>query len=88
MNIKRLLDTEIGRFCISAILGIGLASLFNKACKDKNCIIFNGPVITEFEGKVYKHGEKCYTYSLNPSKCDSTKRIIDVSDPKETQGSL
>jgi len=83
MNVKRLLDTEIGRVVISAILGLGLASLFNKVCKDKNCIVFNGPIITEFEGKVYKHGEKCYTYSLNPAKCDSTKRIIDVSDPNE-----
>jgi hypothetical protein len=85
MNVKRLLDTEIGRFFISAILGLGLASLFNKVCKDKNCIVFNGPVLSEFEGKIYKHGEKCYKYSLHPSKCDSTKRVIDVSDPNENK---
>jgi len=81
MNVKRLLDTTLGRFFISAILGFGLATLFNKVCKDKNCITFNGPVLSEFEGKIYKHGEKCYKYSLNPAKCDSTKRIIEVSDP-------
>ena len=86
MNVKRLLDTEIGRFFISAILGLGLASLFNKVCKDKNCITFNGPVLSEFEGKIYKHGEKCYKYSLQSSKCESTKRIIDVSDPNELRG--
>ena len=86
MNVKRLLDTEMGRFFISAILGLGLASLFNKVCKDKNCITFNGPVLSEFEGKIYKHGEKCYKYSLQSSKCESTKRIIDVSDPNEVRG--
>jgi len=86
MNIKRLLDTEMGRVVISAILGLGLASLFNKVCKDKNCIIFNGPVLSEFDGKIYKHGEKCYKYSMQPSKCDKTKRIINVSDPNEQQG--
>jgi hypothetical protein len=86
MNFKRLLDTEMGRFFISAILGLGLASLFNKVCKDKNCITFNGPVLSEFEGKIYKHGEKCYKYSLQSSKCESTKRIIDVSDPNELRG--
>jgi hypothetical protein len=86
MNVKRLLDTEMGRFFISAILGLGLASLFNKVCKDKNCITFNGPVLSEFEGKIYKHGEKCYKYSLQSSKCESTKRIIDVSDPNELRG--
>lgn len=86
MNIKRLLDTEMGRVVISAILGLGLASLFNKVCKDKNCIVFNGPVLSEFDGKIYKHGEKCYKYSMQPSKCDKTKRIINVSDPNEQQG--
>jgi hypothetical protein len=83
MNIKRLLETQIGRVVISAILGLGLASLFNNVCKDKNCLVFNGPILSEFDGKVYKHGEKCYKYSLQPSGCDKTKRIIDVSDPNE-----
>jgi hypothetical protein len=83
MNIKRLLDTGMGRIFISAILGLGLASLFNKVCKDKNCIVFNGPILSEFDGKIYKHGEKCYKYSLHPAKCDRTKRVIDISDPNE-----
>jgi hypothetical protein len=85
MNVKRLLDTPLGHIFISLILGIGLASLFNKVCKDKNCIVFNGPILSEFEGKIYKHGEKCYKYSLNPSKCDSKKRIVDISDPNENK---
>ena len=88
MNVKRLLDTGLGRIFISVILGLGLASLFNKACKDRNCLVFNGPILTEFDGKVYKHGEKCYKYSLNPAKCDSVKRIIDVSDPNEDKGKV
>ena len=81
MNFQRLLNTQIGRFFISVLLGLGLASLFNKACNDKNCIVFNGPVISEFEGKIYRHGDKCYKYSLNPDRCDTTKRVIDISDP-------
>ena len=51
MNFKRLLNTEIGRNLISIVLGIGLAALFRKVCKDKNCLVFNGPVIGEFENK-------------------------------------
>jgi len=83
MNVRRLLDTQLGRNVISILLGLGLASLFNKVCKDKNCIVFNGPVLTEFDGKIYKNGEKCYKYSLQPDKCDTSKRIIDMSDPNE-----
>lgn len=85
MNVQRLLNTEIGRFFISVLLGLGLASLFSKVCNDKNCIVFNGPIISEFDGKIYKHGEKCYKYSLNPDKCDSTKRIINMEDMNNKQ---
>ena len=63
MNFQRLVNTTTGRNIISILLGIGLATLFRRACTDKNCIVFNGPVISEVEGKIFKHGEKCYKYS-------------------------
>lgn len=78
MNFKRLLDTWLGRFFISVLLGLGLATLFRKVCKDKSCIIFNGPVISEIKDKVFKHNEKCYKYKVESAKCDNTKRIIDM----------
>ncbi len=79
-DFKKLLNSGTGKIVISALLGLGLATLFNKVCKDKNCIIFNGPVISDFDDKIYQYGEKCYKYKLNPDKCDPTKRIIDVGD--------
>jgi 3-phosphoglycerate kinase len=80
MNIKRLVDTPTGKIAISIILGLGLASLFRKVCTDKNCIVFNGPVIGDFENKTYQHGEKCYQYSAVPDSCNSMKRIVDVGN--------
>ena len=38
----------------------------------------NGPIITDIEDKTFKHGEKCYKYSAQSDKCDSTKRVIEV----------
>jgi hypothetical protein len=81
MNIKRLLNTPFGKIIISILLGFGLATMFRKACTDKNCIIFNGPVITDIDDKIYKYGEKCYTYESAPVACDKNKKIIDVSSP-------
>ena len=78
MNLKRLLNTPMGVFFISLILGLGLAALFYKACDGKNCIRFNGPLISEIDGKTYKFGEECYKYSLHPSTCDSTKKTVDL----------
>ena len=88
MNVQRLLNTEYGRMIISILLGLGLASLFRKVCTDKNCIVFNGPIIGDVEGKTYKYGDKCYKYSVNADKCDSTKRIVGVVEPDQNSGSF
>jgi hypothetical protein len=78
MNLQRLLNSDTGRIIISVVLGFGLATLFRKVCKDKNCITFHGPVISEND--IYKHDEKCQKYVLQSSKCDSTKKIIDIEN--------
>jgi hypothetical protein len=80
LNIKRLLNTDLGRVIISILLGIGLATLFRRACTEKNCIEFNGPVINEVDGKTYKFGEACYLYKMVPTKCDSNKKTIEIND--------
>lgn len=85
MNIKRLLNSNLGRIFISILLGLGLATLFRKVCKDKNCIKFSGPVIGDIEGKTYKYGDKCYTYTSNPTKCDNDKKkVVDISIKVDT----
>jgi len=90
LNIKRMLNTELGRFFISLIIGIGLATLFRKSCTDKNCIIFDGPVISEVDGKVFRFGEFCYKYDLHPIKCDPTKKTVEIRDKsdKEEDGGI
>jgi hypothetical protein len=90
MNLKRLVNTPIGRNIVSILLGIGLATLFRRACTDKNCIVFNGPIISEVEGKTFKHGDKCYKYSTVSEKCDPMKRVVDIREQTndETEGKL
>jgi hypothetical protein len=83
MNFKRLLNTQIGIAFISILLGLGLATLFRKVCKDKNCIVFNGPVISDISGKTFKYGEKCYKYDINPTTCDKNKKIVDIKSADE-----
>lgn len=69
----------MGRIIISLLLGLGLATMFRKACTDGSCLSFNGPVISEVDGKTYKFGEYCYKYELFPATCDSTRRTIDIT---------
>lgn len=87
MKIKSLMNSPMGKIFISILLGLGLATLFRTVCKDKNCIRFSGPIISEVDGKIYKHGEKCYKYeSQSSGKCDTSKRIVDI-EPKKENGS-
>ena len=85
MNFKRLLNTEIGVFFISVLLGLGLATLFKNACEGKHCINFNGPLISEIDGKTYKYGEYCYKYKLQAAPCDPTKQTIEIKQKKEIE---
>ena len=84
-HLKRLLNTDLGRFFISVILGIGLATLFRKACTDKNCITFNGPVIDEVHGKIYQFGEFCYKYELVPDKCNANKQTVELDEAESRE---
>ena len=78
----------MGKIFISILLGLGLATMFRTVCEGKNCIRFVGPVISEVDGKIYKHGEKCYKYVAESSgKCDETKRVVDIrARPKDEGG--
>lgn len=83
MNIKRLLNTQMGIVLISILLGLGLATLFRGTCTNKTCIDFNGPLISEIDGKVYKFGEECYKYKLESASCNPTKQIVELGEPKK-----
>lgn len=80
-----LLNSPMGKIFISILLGLGLATMFRTVCEEKKCIRFVGPVISEVDGKIFKHGEKCYKYVAESSgKCDETKRVLDIRvKPKE-----
>ena len=68
--------TDLGKVLISAILGLGLATLFQTVCKDKDCIAFRGPILSEMDGKVVQHGNECYKYNVSSHKRDNLKKQI------------
>ena len=83
-----MLNTPIGQTLVSILLGIGLATMFREVCEGKNCIVFNGPVISEIDGKTYKYDDYCYKYELASVKCNPAKKIIETSRKDESSGVL
>ena len=79
MFLKDLVISGWGSVLISIILGLGLAALFQKACKDNNCVIIKGPPYKDIKDKIYIHDGKCIMYKPESSSCDAN------SNPNQTQ---
>ena len=71
MTFKDLLDSGFGSVIISGVLGFGLAALFQKACKDNNCVIIKGPPYKDIKDKIYIHDGKCIVYKPESSSCEA-----------------
>jgi len=69
-------NTELGKYIISFILGIGLASLFRKSCENRSCIVFRGPSISELKKQNYKYGDKCFQFKEQSIKCGTIEKQI------------
>jgi len=77
-----LLDTKWGAFFFSFILGLGLAALFRKVCKEGNCIIVKGPPREEVENKIFKKTSKCYRYKSKDVDCNTSEKGGEKSNNK------
>lgn len=76
MEFKRLLYSPIGKIIISILLGLGLASMFRKACNKRNCITFSGPSVQDVKEKIYKFNDRCYTFNTSAESCNSMKKQV------------
>ena len=79
MYVKRLLNGKFSKYVISAIIGIGLATLFRKACNSRNCLVFKAPTIDKIKNQVFKYNEKCYKFKENAQSCDKNKKIVEIA---------
>lgn len=61
--VDRLLYSAIGQRVVSILLGLGLATLFQKACTDRKCILIQAPPLKDLEKFYYRHGTDCYRYT-------------------------
>ena len=75
-KLIKTIHTTNGQYVISFILGLGIASLFRKVCKDRNCIVFRAPDFDEVTKNVYSYGDKCYSFKKNAAACGNVEREI------------
>jgi hypothetical protein len=78
LHLEKFVQSKTGTTLMSIILGIGLASLFRVVCKGKECIYFKAPPLDQITNKIFKHEDKCYKYVAVSTKCNNTKKIINI----------
>ena len=63
-------------------MGLGLATIFRKVCKDRNCILFKETKKKKIENSIYKYNNKCYKFKSKAETCDYKKKIIQFKTQK------
>lgn len=76
MNIRRLLYSDFGKAIISILLGLGIATLFRKVCKDRSCLVFRAAPINKIKDQVFKYNNKCYKFKETATTCDKNKKQL------------
>jgi len=76
MYIKRFIYSKFGRYVMSMLLGFGLASLFRRACKERNCLKFVGAPIDKIDKQIFEYNNICYTFEDKAESCSPLKKIV------------
>ena len=79
MELKRFFNTETGKIIISILLGLGLATLFRRVCKERDCLVFHAPEMNKIKGQVFKFKDKCFQFEEEIEKCDSRKKTVEFA---------
>ena len=76
MHLEKFVNSQTGKYIMSIILGLGLATFFREVCKGNRCKIIKAPPLEEIDGQIYKFNNKCYKMEKNPLQCNSSGKKI------------
>ena len=78
--LSDFMSKRAGCIAISAILGIGLATMFHRACVGRDCVVLKGPDVNHITSHVWRNGSECLKYSVHRVDCPEDKRAAEVAD--------
>ena len=71
--VKKFFDDSNGKMIISIIWGLGLAALFRKVCKGRNCIVIKSVNPKKLDNKIFKVNNKCVKFNSEVKTCKNKK---------------
>jgi len=84
--LKDLINSSRGKYVFSILLGLGLASLFRKACSSRNCLVFKALSLEKIKNKIFGYNNKCYKFEDKGTSChEDNKQVqqVDYETPTE-----
>ena len=79
MYLRRLIYSDVGKYVISIILGLGIATLFRKVCKDRECLVFHAADHKKIKNQIFEFDGKCYEFNEKAERCNKNKKILDFA---------
>ena len=79
MHLSKFVKSNTGKYIMSILLGLGLATLFRAVCSGNKCKIYQAPDLEEVEDKIYKFNNKCYKMEKTVTTCDKRKKIYNFA---------
>ena len=76
-RLHKIIHSNAGCIVISVLLGVGLATMFRKACNSRNCMVFYAPPLNKIKNKTFKYNDKCFTFKEKGVTCNKSKKIIE-----------
>jgi hypothetical protein len=73
---EKFLHDNNAKYLISILIGLGIATIFRKACKNDDCYIFKGPYSSEIKDKIYSFNNKCYKFIPKTITCNSKQKQV------------
>lgn len=78
MHLGKFISSPTGKYLMSIIMGLGLATLFRSVCVGTRCNVVKAPPMEEINGKIYKFNEKCYEINPEPISCESKRKTLKI----------
>ena len=69
--MNKFFKSKQTRIILSIVWGFGLACIFRKACKTRNCVVLSAPDPKEITKNVYLFDKKCYKYTIENTQCNN-----------------
>lgn len=79
MYLRRILYSPVGKFVIPILLGLGLATLFRKACKNRSCLVFYAAPFDKIKNQIFQFNNKCYKFDEVAKTCDPSKKTLEFA---------